>query len=190
MPVPSTRSKKKIKTSKFRGVLHDVSTDSWCARVRGQGFHRRYQTEMEAVAHYNAVAKKTWPTRVNPESGSPIWGTIINSPWRGRPDPAIHNVNGVPVIWTGRHTFTQVDEKTYIDCKDYPWFIRDNEVMTVVRAQKVGTVKDFRWEFDYCSLKEIVWKFFKGDGAPASAIEHVNYDPLDNRINNLKLNGA
>jgi hypothetical protein len=168
-------------SSVFRGVHWDSKTEGWRAQLRDAHFNRRFRSEMEAMAHYNAVAKEVWPQKIA------IIGTDkFNNPWDGRGESPIGwDHRGRRVIVIDRHFRTVVDENTYQSFKDWAWFVRDNAVLFVGGCQLFRSPP---WvEFEYWRLDTMVLNHHRARQAlpPVDDCIHINGHPLDNRICNL-----
>jgi len=55
------KKKKRIKTSKARGVYWARQKKRWIMRIRHLGIQLLCKTEIEAICHYNAVCRVIWP---------------------------------------------------------------------------------------------------------------------------------
>jgi hypothetical protein len=86
-----------------------------------------------------------------------------------------------------RNVFTEVDERTYVDAKDHPWFFKDGIIMTVTKAKQVGTQEAPIWDFEYITLGQWVWWSKNKELVDASRLRYRNGRSLDNRFQNLVL---
>ena len=168
------------KTSAFRGV-HYQHQKRWVAGCRAANFTKVCHSEMEAVAHYTAVAQTTWP---DADSVQKLFE--INNPWKGRPTPPKGwDGLGQRVIDIDRDYYAVVDcvdpttgdpgpDSPYCLFKDYPWFVRDGHALAITAC---GYDDEWDgWWFEYVSMEEAIF------GGPCV---HRNGDKLDNRRKNL-----
>ncbi len=164
----------KKKTSVFRGVRYDPKRKRWMVQVRPASFHQQYPSEMEAAAHYAAVAICQWP-----EGNSTDRLLEVNSPWKGRPEPPrAWNQHGQRLLDIDHNYAAIVDEQFYQQFKDDYWFIRKIEgrdhALVIHAVEKIDQRPWFR--FSYIPMENLVF------GGPCV---HVNGKPLDNRRSNL-----
>jgi hypothetical protein len=172
--------RKKPKTSVFNGVFNDKEKSRWIAVVRAARFHRRCRTEMEAAAHYNAVAALVWPEQHKvfpefPEEENKVRGYKRNKPHDGRPKrPVGRDLKGRRVIAIDKRYYAAVDERVYLALKDEMWFVREGHALRIVGCR---LIEQAPWaEFVYQSMESIVF---------GGHCVHPNRHRLDNRRSNL-----
>lgn len=168
-----------MKSSVFRGVHWAPGRRRWMARiqparVQSARFYQQYHSEMEAVAHYNAVSMLQWP---DDKSFKTL--LTINSPWKGRPvPPQGWDDQGRRVIDIDREYAAVVDESFYQQYKDNDWFVRETDghhhAWVISQIEPLDQKPWFR--FSYLSMETLVF------GGPAV---HLNGLTLDNRKRNL-----
>jgi hypothetical protein len=178
---------KKPKSSVFIGVHKQQRGDRWLARCVPARFSKVCHSEMEAAAHYTAVAKdtavakETWPDEKSLERLAET-----HNPWRGRPcPPRGWDRDGKRVIDIDHKHYALVDDCSpftglisatmpYLLFKDEQWFVQDGHAWMITTC---GYDEDFEgWWFQYASMQELIF------GGPCI---HLNRCRLDNRIENL-----
>ena len=168
--VKKTKQRKRPKTSLFRGVSKDPNRNRWISLCRAAHFKKYFRSELEAAAHYNAVARLMWPE-------DDRLGNQVNNFWKIRTGPP-YNELGQRLIQIDQHHGAVIDDNTavYTALKDMDWFIRDGRATVVARAELLTSSP---WvSFTYKTLEELV------KGGPCV---HLNRKLLDCRRENLVL---
>lgn len=150
------RRKKTDGSSPFRGV--SLKCGRWLAQLKSAGFYRRFDSELEAFAHYirafilqNKDSKKV--------------GRLLaqNRPWLGRialEEMKHFSLDGpggsiryrFPVDRDPNHV-VYLAEEDYEKYKEIYWYVKDGRVVTVNDCHKV----DDELEFQYVFLDSVIY---------------------------------
>ena len=178
------RKTKKQATSPFNGV--SLKNGQWLAQYKAAGFYQRYETEMEALAHYLRVY-----CHHNGRGEKSTKTLSSNRAWLGR--IAIgdllhygsHPTGGFyfqfPVDRLKEHV-VRLDERDYESYKDLYWFVRDNRVTGVSGVSIEGG--EFHFYYEY--LDSMI--FSRKNGTEGSIVKPVllNKDPFNLTRRNLE----